>query len=188
MSIIPLTQELLSMSEDRNIIDYYHYWTNEQINTHLDTKRHNFSVLISNVHNDFNIGTVIRNCNAFLSKDIFVYGRKKFDRRGCVGTYHYEHIHHVTDLNQLPSNYHIIGIDNIKDAKPIEDHEYPQDKHVLFCFGQEQVGLPQEIIDICHELLYIKQYGSVRSLNVGCANSIVLYDYVKKLSRCETIA
>ena len=47
------------MPETRNIIDPYHYWTNEAIKADLDTKRHDFGVLVANVQYDFNIGRSI---------------------------------------------------------------------------------------------------------------------------------
>lgn len=50
----------------------------------------------------------------------------------------------------------------------------------LICLGQESTGLPQEIIEKCHKLVYIPQYGSVRSLNVGTAAGIAMYDFVRK--------
>jgi tRNA G18 (ribose-2'-O)-methylase SpoU len=171
----------MGKQEKRNVIDIFHYFTNEQIKTVLDTKRHNFSILISNIFNDFNIGTVIRNSNAFLGKNIYIYGRRKYDKRGAVGMFSYEHIKFIKDLNELPKDVVIYGIDNIANAEPIETFKYPTDKHVIFAFGQEQVGLPDEVIPICQKLLYIKQYGSVRSLNVGTASGIVMYDYVRKL-------
>jgi len=167
------------MTETRNIIDYFHYWETEAIKVELDTKRHPFSILISNKLQDFNIGTVIRNSNAFLAKEIFVLGRKKFDRRGCVGTHIYEKLTYIKTIEELP-DCPIIAIDNVGDAKPINDFEWPTE-HFIMAFGQEQVGLPQEVIDIASHIVYIKQYGSVRSLNVGTAAGIAMYDYTAKM-------
>ena len=75
--------------ETRNVIDHYHYWKHEAIIADLDSKRNNFTVLCSNLYNDFNIATVIRNSNAFLAKQVILYGSKQYDRRGTVGTHHY---------------------------------------------------------------------------------------------------
>ena len=70
-----------------------------------------------------------------------------------------------------------------KDAKPLDEYEWP-DCHCTLVFGQEQIGIPKEIKNICHEMVYIKQYGSVRSLNVAVASGIAMYDLCakKKLS------
>lgn len=172
------------MEDNRNISDYYKYWETEAIKANLDTKRNNFSVLVQNVIRDFNLGVVIRNSNAFLAKEVIIYGKRQYDKRGTVGTYNYENINHVKTIEELkfPDNYLIIGIDNIAESKPIETFEYPKDKHVLFVFGEENIGITDELKSICHEFLYIKQYGSVRSLNVGTASGITMFSYCSKMA------
>lgn len=168
------------MEDKRNVIDVYKYWTTEAIVADLRTKHHNFSVLITNQFNDFNMGTVIRNANAFCAKEVIVYGRKSYDRRGTVGAHLYTTMKHVRFVEELDlSDSVLVGIDNLDGAVPIEDFEWP-DKHVVMAFGQEATGLTQEIIDRCQHMVYIKQYGSVRSLNVGVASGITMYDYCKK--------
>ena len=166
--------------DNRNILDHFKYWTTDAIKADLDQRRHNFSVLISNKFHDFNIGTVVRNSNAFLAKEVLIYGRKQFDRRGAVGTNHYENLKHLREIEELNfSDSVVVGIDNLEGAVPIETLVWPT-THVILAFGQEDVGLPEEILKICNHLVYIKQYGSVRSLNVGCASSIAMYDYCQK--------
>jgi len=171
------------MTETRNIIDYYHYWTTEAIKADLDQKRNNFSILVSNQFNDFNLGTVIRCSNAFLAKEVIIYGRKSYDRRGTVGTHLYENLRHVRWIDELviPENSLIVGIDNLPGAVPLETFDWPADRHVVMTLGQEQLGLPEEVASICEHLVYIKQYGSVRSLNVGVAAGIAMYDYCRKV-------
>lgn len=174
-------------ADGRNIINHYFYWENEAILADLDSKRNNFSILCLNFKYDINISAVVRNANAFLAKEVIIYGRKKYDRRGAVGTQNYTRFKYVKEndnLDEVLSQFEqILGIDNIPGAEPIEDFQWNPSIKTLICLGQEQIGLPQEIINRCHKLLYIKQYGSVRSLNVGCASAIVMYDYVKKCVR-----
>lgn len=172
------------IADNRNVIDHYKYWTNEAILADLNAKRHNFSVLVCNIEYDFNIATVIRNANAFLAKEVIIYGRKKYDRRGTVGTHNYTQFRYVRESNNLDELFGefdlVVGIDNINNAEPIENFIWDPKVKLLLCFGQEQIGLQSEVLNRCHKILYIKQYGSVRSLNVGCASSIVMYDYCKK--------
>lgn len=176
--------------DGRNIIDHYFYWNNDAIIADLDNRRNNFGVLVSNLQNDFNIGSVVRNANAFLAKEVIIYGRSHWDRRGSVGTYNYTHFKKVKetdDLDKVLSDYDcIIGVDNIVGAQPIEDFQWDATKRTLLCFGQEHTGLPGDVLRLCHHIIYIKQYGSVRSLNVGCASAIVMYDYTNKIGRAQT--
>lgn len=171
--------------EKRNVVDHYKYWLTEDILKDLDGKRHNFSVLCSNIQYDFNLGSVIRNANAFLAREILLYGRRKFDTRACVGTHHYTHFKHVKDIDDLDllrnENYHLVGFDDLPEAKPLDSFVWPQDKHIVMCFGQETVGLTKDVVAKCDDIVYIRQYGSVRSLNVGCASAIAMFSYCQQV-------
>lgn len=170
------------MTDTRNVIDYYKYWKTEAIRADLREKSNNFSVLITNLFSDFNIGAVIRNANAFCAQKVIIYGKKPYDRRGTVGSHLYLDFQHVKTTEELDfEDCVIVGVDNLQGAKPIEDFFWPQNKHVIMAFGQEDVGLCSEVLNICDHLVYIKQYGSVRSLNVGCASAIAMFDYCKKV-------
>lgn len=167
------------MIESRNIIDHYHYWKHDAILADLDKKRHPFAILCSNLYNDFNIAGVVRNANAFMASAVYIYGSKQFDKRGTVGTHKYEKIKRVSGLDSPElRKYTWVAFDNIKGAVPLDTFEWPENP--LLCFGQEQVGLPSEIIEQAPHHVYIRQYGSVRSLNVACASAIAMYDWCKK--------
>jgi tRNA G18 (ribose-2'-O)-methylase SpoU len=180
--------------ETRNIIDHYHYWNHDAILADLDTKRNNFTVCCCNVGNDFNIATIIRNANAFLSKEVWIYGRKQYDRRGTVGTHLYTKFKHVKEIESLSEQIEslkqdygcvkVVGVDNVTDGTriclPIDYYTWDSECHHLVVFGQEQIGIPKEVLDMCDDVVYIRQFGTVRSLNVGTASGIVMYDYCSK--------
>lgn len=178
-------------NETRNIIDHYHYWKHEAILADLDTRANNFSIVCSNLYNDFNVATCIRNANAFLAKRVFLYGSRQYDRRGTVGTHHYVRSVHCGNMDTLVQALgslseevqmplHVVAVDNIKNARRVDSYPWPKEKHVVMIFGQEQVGVPQELLDMAQDCVYIAQYGSVRSLNVGTASGVVMYDYCAK--------
>jgi tRNA G18 (ribose-2'-O)-methylase SpoU len=48
-------------------------------------------------------------------------------------------------------------------------------------FGEEQRGLSPEALALADEVVYIPMTGSVRSLNVGTASGIAMYDYCAKM-------
>jgi len=79
---------------------------------------------------------------------------------------------------QMP--LHIVAVDNIKNARRVDSYPWPKEKHVVMIFGQEQVGVPEELLTMAQDCVYIAQYGSVRSLNVGTASGVVMYDYCAK--------
>lgn len=171
--------------DKRNIIDRYKHWANENILQDLATKRFNYSVLAYNLGYDYNIATVVRNSNAFMADKVYIWPRRRWDKRGAVGTYHYTEVKHVTQLDSLDEIHPgaiWIAIDNVGDAQDINDFEWPTDKHIILCVGQESSGLPKEVLDKCQHTLYIKQYGTVRSLNVGTASGLAMFMVTRALT------
>lgn len=174
--------------ETRNIIDFFAYWKTEAIKAELDTKRHNFSIVCCNIQGDFNLSSCVRSANAFLAKEVIIYGKKNWDKRGDVGTRHYTNFKHVRTIDNLEellkTEYKdslIIGADNVPSALPIETYNWPKDKHIVLIFGEEQSGIPEDVQKLCNEMVYIVQYGSVRSLNVASAASITMFSLCSKL-------
>ena len=181
------------IQDTRNLIDHYKYWNDDAIRADLETKRFNYSVLCCNIGNDFNISTVVRNANAFLAKEVVIYGNKKYDRRGTVGTHHYTKFRHVksidclgTYIKETISKYEtkvkLLGIDNVPEAKNINAFDFDPNVHYIMIFGQEQIGIPENVLNMCDDLLYIPQYGSVRSINVGTASGIIMNNYCAKVN------
>lgn len=176
-----MTQEVI---DQRNVSDFYKYWETEAIIADLDTKRHEFVVVVERVNGDFNFSTIVRNCNAFLGKKVIRCGIKKWDKRGAVGTNHYEHVEYADSILDVLNNYRrdgysIVAIDNVGDAIVVSDYQW--NEKTVMVFGEEGRGLSQEVLDIADSIVYIKQYGSVRSLNVGTASGIIMYDYTSKV-------
>ena len=171
-----------SPPEDRrNVINVYKYWEHEAIVADLDTKRSELVVVCENFAYDFNIATVVRNSNAFLAKCLWVVGRKRFDRRGTCGTHKYEHIHHAESIDEVLSHYpehHIVAIDNVESASSINDYRWH--KRSVVIFGQEQIGVSNNSLARAGDIVYIPQIGSTRSINVGTASGIAMYDYALK--------
>ena len=169
--------------DNRNVIDHYKYWETEAIKADLDLRRHPFAVLAENFAHDFNISTLMRNANAFLAQSVWVCGRRTWDNRGSMGANHYQHLHRVSTLEEALvdlSEYTPVAIDNVEGAVPIEDYVWPEKP--LMIFGQEQIGVSPPALERAQDVVYIMQYGSVRSLNVGVASGVAMYDFVRKLN------
>ena len=136
--------ELLASGDRRNVIDRYRYWTMEAIIADLDTRRHGFHIAIENFKHDMNIGTVVRNANAFMAAEVHIVGRRRWNRRGAMVTDRYQHVRHHPDVplfavwaadNDLP----IIGIDNVEGSVPLETARLPT--RCVLLMGQEGAGL-----------------------------------------------
>lgn len=176
--------------DNRNINDRYKNdrltkWTTELIKTDLQSRSFPFSVLMENFAGDFNIGTVIRNANAFNAKAVYYLGNKKYDRRGTVGTHHYTDIVHLPtreELKKLKNDYVLVGVENtVPNAMALDEFKWSD--NTILIIGEEGVGITPETLDLCDNYVYIPQFGSVRSLNAGVASGIIMNDYVTKYNK-----
>lgn len=175
---------------NRNVIDKYKDWSTEDIR--LDVQRHTFpyAVLMENWGGDFNQSCLIRSANAFgVEKVFYLKGSKRYDKRGTVGTHNYTDIQHLSSVGQvrgLKEKYFIIGIENgLPGAVEIQKYNWKKlhesKKMPLFVFGEEGCGISPELLVECDELIYIRQWGSVRSMNVASCASVVMHEVVNKL-------
>ena len=174
--------ELLAEGDTRNVLDRYRYWTREAIIADLDMRRHEFHVAIENWQHDFNIGTVVRNANAFLANSVHIVGKRRWNRRGAMVTDRYQHLEHHPDVESFgtwaeEAGLPIIGVDIIDDALPIESAALP--RRCILAFGQEGPGLTKAMIERCQAVYQITQFGSTRSINVGVASGIAMHTWCR---------
>lgn len=167
-----------------NVADRFKSHTVEEIKQELQRTAHPFAVCMENWRGEFNFSTLVRNANVFNAKEVFYMGDKKWDKRGAQGVYNYTEVKWlptIDDFIKLKERYAIIAVDNIDGAIPISS--YSPVPNTLFVFGSEGTGLTPAIQKMCDQLIYIEQFGSVRSLNCGVASGIVMNDFVQKIRK-----
>ena len=176
-----LDPDLLAAGDRRNVVDRYRYWRQEAIVADLDRRRHPFHVAVENWQHDFNIGSVVRNANAFGARAVHIVGRRRWNRRGAMVTDRYQHVLHHPDIAALASwaegeSLPLVGLDNLPGSLPLERHHLPE--RCVLLFGQEGPGLSAEALEACAELRRISQFGSTRSINAGAASAIAMWAWI----------
>jgi tRNA G18 (ribose-2'-O)-methylase SpoU len=164
--------------DKRNVCDHYKYWKHEAIIADQDKNRSELIVVAENFGNDFNIATVIRSSNAFLCNKVVIVGGRKWDRRGACGMQNYEHIEHSSTIDDVIQRYPThtpVVLDNIEGASDIYDYKW--NRKTLLILGQESIGVSPKSIKIASDVIYIPQWGAVRSLNVGSAATVAMAFY-----------
>lgn len=178
--------ELLANGDTRNVVDSYRYWSMEAIVADLDSKRHRFEVAIENWQHDLNIGSIVRNANAFMAARVHIVGNKRWNRRGAMVTDRYQHItqhptvegliEYAKTAGEGGKPLPIIAIDNVPGCKKLEEYQLPRE--CIFLFGQEGPGLSQAALDASDVVLEITQFGSTRSINASAAAAITMHTWV----------
>lgn len=175
--------ELLADGDRRNVLDEYRYWKRESIVADLDTRRHGFHIAIENFQHDFNIGTIVRNANAFLAHTVHIVGKRRWNKRGAMVTDRYQHIAYHASVDEFieyakSENLPVVGVDIRADSVPIETSPLPT--RCVLTFGQEGPGLSDEMVEGCERVVHITQYGSTRSINVGVASGIAMHQWLSQ--------
>ena len=171
----------------RNVIDEYKSLTDEKIREELKRSVNPVAVCMEHWKGDFNISTLIRNANAFNVEKVYYLGKKRIDVRGAVGAHHYMDVDYLDDghkrLVELKNKYTFIAVDNNVDkTHKLREFDWNKlQKPPLILFGEEGCGLTEEVLNLADYRIEIEQYGSVRSLNVGTASGIVLFECVQHL-------
>jgi tRNA G18 (ribose-2'-O)-methylase SpoU len=174
--------ELLAAGDRRNVVDRYRYWRLDAIVADLDARRHPFHVAIENWEHDRNIGTIVRNANAFLAAEVHIVGRRRWNRRGAMVTDRYQHVRHHAGIDELvrwcaAEDLPVVGIDNLPGSVPLETTALP--RRCLLLFGQEGPGLSPAARDAASLVCSIAQFGSTRSINAGVASGIAMHAWVR---------
>lgn len=170
------------MDDTRNLIDEYKGLSNEEVFAALDKKRTSLEVAIENVEHDFNIGTVVRNANSFNVSKVHIIGKKKYNRRGAMCTDKYlEIIHHATieDFLETQKGRELVAIENnTPRAKELHTKHFTENTTLIF--GSENNGITPELLERSDDVRYIESFGSTRSVNVGVAAGIAMYEWARQ--------
>jgi tRNA G18 (ribose-2'-O)-methylase SpoU len=175
--------ELLAHGDTRNVSDEYRYLTVEAIKADLDRTRSGLHVAIENWQHDMNIGTIVRTANAFNVSTVHVIGKRHWNRRGAMVTDRYVHIEHHDNVSAFADAMHaisktIIAVDNLAGAVNLSDTTLPAE--CVLVFGGEGPGLSDEMVAASERMVMIEQFGSTRSVNVGVAAGVVMYQWVRQ--------
>lgn len=90
-------------------------------------------------------------------------------------------IHHATIEDFLASQQgrELVAIENnTPRALPLHDKSFT--KNTTLIFGSENSGITPELLEKSHDVRFIESFGSTRSVNVGAAAAIAMYEYIRQ--------
>lgn len=170
------------MEDPRNLIDEFKGQPNEQIKATLAKSRTPLEIAIENVEHDFNIGSIVRTANSFNVQKVHIIGKKKYNRRGAMCTDKYlEIIHHPTveDFLDTQKDRELVAIENnVSGVQPLHTKNFARPTTLIF--GAEGNGITSALLESVHDIRYIESFGSTRSVNVGVAAGIAMYEYIRQ--------
>ena len=174
---------ITEMQDTRNVIDKFKGRSEAEIVKELDAKDHGLVIALENTERDFNMGTIVRSANAFGVRQIYVIGRRQWNKRGAMMTDKYLHVQYVSSTAEFvelmrSENREIIAIDNIPGSVNMSETSLPE--RAVLVFGQEGPGISEEMTQAADKMVAIEQFGSTRSINVGAAATVAMYCWLQQ--------
>ena len=140
-------------------------------------------LLLDNVSDPGNLGTIIRSSVAFnidtiiLSEDsVNLYNDKVVrSSEGMMFNTNIITMNLNTAIDEIKNKgIKVYGTD-LKGSKYL--HEFNKPTSFALIVGNEGMGMKKEILDLCDENIKIEMNNNCESLNVGVATSIILYEW-----------
>lgn len=154
-------------------------------------KRIPLVVVLDNVRSAHNIGAFFRTGDAFAVEKIALCGitatpPSRDIHKSALGaelTVEWEYFATTAECvaKLKRDGYHILAIEQVEGAVMLDKLEVTTDKRYALVFGNEVMGVEQEVVDMCDGAIEIPQIGTKHSLNVSVAGGVTLWPFFTAL-------
>ncbi len=171
------------MDDSRNILDEFKGLSHSDIVNSIDKKGVSLEIAIENTLRDFNMGSIVRTANAFGVRKLHVIGRKQWNKRGAMMTDKYMEVFYYASVLEFSKmakqrGKNVKALENNVSSTSIYEAELPKD--MIWVFGQEGPGISPDLLAVCDEVVQIPQRGSTRSMNVGHAAAVAMFEWSRR--------
>ncbi len=156
----------------------------ERLNSVLQKRQPDLTVVLENVFDPHNISAVMRTCDAVGIQDIYILNNKipphrKWGDKSSSSAAKWLTIHQFTNADEcfaaLRKNYKKIYTTHLS-ADAVGLFELNLTESVALVFGNEHSGVSEEIIAMADGNFIIPQVGIIKSLNISVACAVSLYE------------
>jgi len=149
-----------------------------------------FAIAVWEITKEHNLGSLVRTAHAAAAAEVLLVGGLEWDTKPACTSDLYTSVVQLPDISAFSSHirgrgYSLVAIELHDRAVNLFEAEYPI--RPCFLLGTERGGIPEEVVDQADRVVQIPQWGLVPSLNMAIAGSIVVYDYLAKLHRCDEL-
>lgn len=143
------------------------------------------SLATINFRHEGNVAYIIRAAACFGAENVFVIGALPEQRilRALSGSIHqFVNIKCFKNVSEFltfikANEIKLVSLEISDDAIPIQDYRFQNDKHTCIVSGNEETGVPTEILMSSVDKIYIPMQSVGYCLNTAQAANIALYEY-----------
>ncbi|WP_036453103.1 23S rRNA (guanosine(2251)-2'-O)-methyltransferase RlmB [Mycoplasma buteonis] len=155
----------------------------------LIKKKPNAVLVLDHIQDPHNLGAIIRTANAAGIKDIILPKDNaadinsstvlKISSGGFVGLSFYKVNSLSATITKLQKKGYWAYATTL-DEKAVPHTDVKYNFPSLIVMGNEGTGVSKSVLSVIDQSVYIKQFGTVQSLNVSVATGIILFDFIKQ--------
>jgi len=148
-------------------------------------------IVLDNLRSGLNIGSAFRTCDAFAVRSIELCGicatppNKEILKTALGATDSVQWNHHkdsISCINHLKEEgYHIWAIETATESISLEKVSFTVKQKVAFVFGNEVMGINDDVMAHCDGAIEIPQIGTKHSFNVSVSIGIILWEYFRQI-------
>ncbi|MBL7719144.1 MAG: RNA methyltransferase [Flavipsychrobacter sp.] len=155
-----------------------------RINTVLNHRQPDLTILMENVHDPHNISAVMRTCDSIGVQEIYVLNtqiglHETFGKKSSSGVAKWLTVHQFQDIKEcmtaIKKKYKKVYATHLG-VKSHSLYELDLTQSVALVFGNEKDGVSDESLSYCDGNFIIPQVGMVQSLNISVACAVTLYE------------
>jgi len=165
--------------------------TEEQLRN-LKASRQEIYIILDNVLDTYNIGSIFRLADAVGAKKILLCEGSESPpnsriQKSSIGTWQWVDWEYFADtksaINKLKTENDKLKVIAVElDEKAIDYTKADYTLPIALVVGHESDGISREILDMCDTIVQLPQLGINKSLNVMVSLGIVLYEVLEKNS------
>lgn len=155
-----------------------------KIQSVLNKRQRDLSVVLENVHDPHNISAVLRSCDAVGVQDVYILNThiplpEKLSKRSSSSALKWLSIHLYSDINtcvQALRKKHATLLCTHLEPPTHCIYETDWTQNSALILGNEHSGVSPELRALCDRSIQIPQAGMIQSLNISVACAVILYE------------
>ena len=142
-------------------------------------------IVLDNIRSMNNIGSVFRTADAFKIEKIILCGitatppHKDIEKTalGATLSVDWEYVPDTMTAVQMLQQkaYTVYAIEQVEHSTLLHNIQWDGNTPIALVFGNEVMGVSQEVVDLCQKAIEIPQFGTKHSLNISVSAGIVMW-------------
>jgi 23S rRNA (guanosine2251-2'-O)-methyltransferase len=157
----------------------------------IQVKRNEIYIVLDNVLDTYNIGSIFRLADAVGAKKVYLCGGTETPpnhriKKASINTtewveweYKASAAEAISNIKYQISNIQVVAIEQAEGSVAYDKFDYQLP--IALVVGHESEGVSKEVLEICDGVVELPMFGVNISLNVMVSLGIVLYEVIEKV-------